>query len=156
MPAGYSGTLLAKKLGIGPGGRVALLAAPAGFEGQLEGLPPDARIGRRLGEQHDVIVLFLKRAAELARLQECARALEPSGGLWIAWPKQSSGVATDVDFDRVQKAGLALGLVDNKVCAIDETWSGLRFVVRLADRPKRPASAKQSASPKRSASPKPR
>ncbi len=137
MPAGYSGTPLAKKLGIRPGARVALLGAPRGFEATLEGLPADAKLARKLGAQHDVIVLFPADRSGLSRIKACARALEPSGGLWIAWPKKSSGVATDLDFDVVQKAGLALGLVDNKVCAIDDVHSGLRFVVRLADRPKK-------------------
>jgi hypothetical protein len=83
----------------------------------------------------DVIVFFVTRRAELARrFAGFARALEQDGGLWVVWPKRSSGVATDLGFDSVQTIGLEAGLVDNKVAAIDTTWSGLRFVFRLADR----------------------
>ena len=137
QPAGYSGTPLAKKLGIRPGARVALLGAPRGFEATLAGLPEDVAPKRRLGGEQDVIVLFLRARSELPKLAAAAKALVPDGGLWVAWPKKASGVATDLDFDAVQRTGLALGLVDNKVCAIDEVFSGLRFVVRLADRPKK-------------------
>ena len=98
-------------------------------------LPEDVRLSRSARGLQDVIVLFAKSGRELERrLPAARRALDPAGGLWVAWPKKTSGVATDLDFDRVQRAGLGLGLVDNKVCAVDETWSGLRFCVRLADR----------------------
>ncbi len=136
MPAGYSGTPLPKKLGIKPGQRVGLIAAPPGFE--LGELPPDVRLVRRAQGRFDVMVFFTRRAADLARrLPGFRELLVPDGGLWIGWPKKSSGVATDLAFDVVQRTGLDLGLVDNKVCAIDETWSGLRFVYRLKDRPHR-------------------
>ncbi len=138
MPAGYSATPLAKKLGIKPGHRVRLIGAPDGFEESLEGLPEDARLVRRAGGRFDVILFFTRSAAELTRrFASLAAGLEPTGGLWVAWPKKSSGVATDLDFGRVQRTGLDAGLVDNKVCAVDETWSGLRFVYRLEDRPAR-------------------
>jgi hypothetical protein len=85
-----------------------------------------------------LVVAFGSRRAELERrLPALARALDPAGGLWIAWPKRASGVSTDVTEDLVRQSGLAAGLVDNKVCAIDETWSGLRMVYRLRDRPPR-------------------
>jgi hypothetical protein len=133
--AGYSGTPLAKKLGIKAGHRVGLIGAPPGFEAALEPLPGSVRLGPLSSGIHDVIVFFTKKRSELERrLPALRQRLAPAGGLWIAWPKKSSGVATDLTFDPVQKAGLALGLVDNKVCAVDETWSGLRFVVRLKDR----------------------
>lgn len=133
-PAGYSGTPLSKKLGIKPGHRVGLISAPADFE--LEGLPEDVRLLRRAQGSFDVIVFFTQRAADLERrLPRLKQLLVPNGGLWIGWPKKSSGVATDLDFNVVQHTGLELGLVDNKICAIDETWSGLRFVYRLKDRP---------------------
>ncbi|MDX1384163.1 MAG: DUF3052 domain-containing protein [Thermoanaerobaculia bacterium] len=126
MPAGYSGTPLPKKLGIKPGHRVGLIAAPKGFE--LAGLPEGVRLVRRAQGRFDVMVFFTRRAAELERrLERLRELLRPDGGLWIGWPKKSSGLATDLSFDAVQQAGLATGLVDNKVCAIDETWSGLRF-----------------------------
>ena len=135
--AGYSGTPLAKKLGIEEGSRVALLGAPEGFERTLEPLPPGVRLLRRARSRVDVIVCFCPDGRRLARLLPRAQQLlDPDGGLWIAWPKKSSGVATDLRFEVVQPAGLAAGLVDNKVCAIDATWSGLRFVYRLEDRPR--------------------
>ncbi len=138
MPAGYSGTPLAKKLGIKPGSRVGLIGAPADFEQTLEALPEGVDLSRRAAGRFDVVVLFTTRGAELARrFPKLADKLRPDGGLWVAWPKKSSGVATDLDFGRVQRTGLDAGLVDNKVCAVDETWSGLRFVYRLRDRPAR-------------------
>ncbi|MEQ8766362.1 MAG: DUF3052 domain-containing protein [Planctomycetota bacterium] len=133
--AGYSGTPLAKKLGVKEGGRVVLLGAPGGFEETLEPLPPGVQVMRRAVGAIDVAVLFVKRGADLQkRFEKVAALLTPAGGLWIAWPKKSSGVATDLSFELVQSVGLAAGLVDNKVCAIDDVWSGLRFVRRKADR----------------------
>jgi hypothetical protein len=133
---GYSGTPLARKLGIKPRHRVALVSAPAGFESQLEGLPDEVSLARQVRGAVDVIVVFVDRAAELgARFGSLARRLDPAGGLWVAWPKKASGRATDLTENVVREIGLAAGLVDNKVCALDEIWSGLRFVVRLADRP---------------------
>lgn len=133
--AGYSGTPLAKKLGIKAGHRVALVRAPQEFEKDLEPLPEGARTFRRVRGRHDVIVFFAARRSTLhGRLEALAKTLVSNGGLWVGWPKKSSGVATDLDFTVVQRAGLELGLVDNKICAIDDTWSGLRFVIRLKDR----------------------
>ena len=136
--AGYSGTPLVRKLGIKPEARLGLIAAPAGFDATLGELPPGVRVRRRLGGQpFDVIVAFFKARARLeAKLPLLAAALDPAGGLWIAWPKRASGVATDVGEDVVRRLGLATGLVDNKVCAIDPVWSGLRLVIRLRDRPR--------------------
>jgi hypothetical protein len=134
--AGYSGTTLAQKLGIKAEGRVALIGAPPGFEATLDGLPTTARVVRGGRGAADVLVAFVPDAAALGRGLAGWRArIEPDGGLWVAWPKRASGVATDVTEDVVRAAGLAAGLVDNKVCAIDATWSGLRLVVRLVDRP---------------------
>lgn len=134
--AGYSGTPLAKKLGIKEGHKLALLRAPEGFEDVLD-LDDSVRVVRRLRAVADVIVFFVDEAAELERrFDGLAEKLEPSGGLWIAWPKKASGKKTDLDGNYVRGVGLASGLVDNKVCAIDETWSGLRFVVRKENRPK--------------------
>jgi hypothetical protein len=133
--AGYSGTPLPKKLGIKEGSLVALIGAPAGFDETLGELPPAVEIRRQARGPLDVIVFFTTRRAELARrFPILARALAPAGGLWIAWPKKTSGVATDLVFLDVQEVGLVAGLVDNKVCAIDEVWSGVRFVIRLKDR----------------------
>ena len=138
MTAGYSGTPLPKKLGIKPGHRVALVAAPSDFLDVLGDLPEGVRIvgGLRGTKAFDVIVWFVKRRSELSkRFVGMTKRLDPAGGLWVAWPKQASGVATDVNGNTVREAVLNAGLVDNKICAIDETWSGLRGVVRLVDRP---------------------
>jgi hypothetical protein len=136
QPAGYSGTPLPRKLGIKPGARLALIGAPSDFDATLGELPPGVAVRRRLRGPVDVIVAFHLRRAELERRLPALRgALEPAGGLWIAWPKRTSGVATDLTEDVVRGLGLAAGLVDNKVCAIDAVWSGLRFVYRLRDRP---------------------
>ncbi len=133
--AGYSGTPLPKKLGIGPGSRVALVGAPDGFRDTLAPLPVGVEFVTARAQHLDVIVFFVVRAAELRRrFLPLAMRLQPAGGLWVGWPKKASGVATDVGFDVVQATGLAAGLVDNKVAALDETWSGLRFVVRRENR----------------------
>jgi hypothetical protein len=133
--SGYSGTPLPRKLGIRDGSRVALVAAPDGFDAVLGALPSGAQVRTAARGHLDVVVFFVTRRAELARrFPTFVRALEPDGGLWVAWPKKTSGVATDLVFEAVQQVGLDAGLVDNKVCAIDGTWSGLRFVRRLADR----------------------
>jgi hypothetical protein len=135
--SGYSGTPLPRKLGIAQGHRMAVVSAPAGFDRTLGKLPAGVQVRKQARGHLDVIVFFVTRRAELARrFPGMARALEPDGGLWVAWPKKTSGVATDLAFEAVQTVGLDAGLVDNKVCAIDGTWSGLRFVYRAADRPK--------------------
>lgn len=131
--AGYSGTPLPRKLGIRPGNRVLVLGAPEGFGlGPL----PDVDVHRRRGRQpYDVVLAFAPDLRALRRRFDRAHAvLATAGGLWVVWPKRSSGVDTDLDENIVRDVGLAAGLVDNKVCAIDATWSGLRFVVRLRDR----------------------
>ncbi len=134
--AGYSGTPLPRKLGIKPGARVGLIRAPDGFDTTLGELPEGVAVRRSARGTLDVIVAFFVARAELERRLPALRgALEPSGGLWIAWPKRASGVATDVGEGVVRELGLAAGLVDNKVCAIDDLWSGLRLVYRLRDRP---------------------
>jgi hypothetical protein len=135
--AGYSGTPLPKKLGIKPACRLGLVNAPADFTQTLGELPDGVTPGPMKRGPYDVIVLFARNAKELARALPAARErLDPAGGLWIAWPKKSSGIPTDITEGEVRGRGLASRLVDNKVCAIDDTWSGLRFVVRLSDRPK--------------------
>jgi hypothetical protein len=132
--AGYSGTPLPKKLGIKAGLRVGLIGAPDVFAGTLGSLPPGVEVRTQARGRFDVVV-FVTRAAELERrFAALARAIEPDGGLWVAWPKRASGVPTDLCFESVQRVGLEAGLVDNKNCAIDDTWSGLRFVYRVAER----------------------
>jgi hypothetical protein len=129
--AGYSGTPLPKKLGIKEGSRVALIGAPEGFERTLGRLPDAVTIDTRARRPLDVIVFFTRRRGELARrFDKLARALDPAGGLWIAWPKGSSALETDLTENVVRDVVLDACLVDNKVCAIDDDWSGLRFVVR--------------------------
>ena len=133
---GYSGTPLPRKLGIKLAHRVAFPGAPDGFERLLGALPEGVEVRSRARGPLDVIVFFSRRRAELERrFDALRRALDPAGGLWIAWPKRSSAVATDLTEDVVREVALERGLVDNKVCAIDETWSGLRLVIRLRDRP---------------------
>jgi hypothetical protein len=133
--AGYSGTPLVRKLGIKEGHRVAFSSAPPGFDDLLGELPGDVSVRSRLTGPLDVIVFFTKSRGELERrLPALRRAMDPAAGLWIAWPKRSSGVETDMTEDVARELGLANRLVDNKVCAIDETWSGLRLVIRLKDR----------------------
>ena len=136
--AGYSGTPLAKKLGIKAGDAVALVRAPADFEAELEGLPEGVDVRRRAGGHPDVVVLFVTEERELARRFEgLARSVWPDGSLWVAWPKRSSGVTTDLDENRLRDIGLPHGVVDNKVCAVDEVWSALKFVIPKAERSKR-------------------
>ena len=160
QPAGYSGTPLPKKLGIKPGARVGLAGAPDGFGALLEPLPDGARIeaGAAAADApaadsagavlpgpgpvlpgavlpgigpFDVIVFFTVEQAELAdRLSELRARMAPAAGLWIAWPKRASRVPTDMTEDVIREIALPTGLVDNKVCAIDTVWSGLRLVIR--------------------------
>jgi hypothetical protein len=134
--AGYSGTPLVSKLGIKPGATIGLIGAPDDFDGTLGALPDGVTVRRRLQGRLDVIVAFyVERSALERRLPALRGALQPAGGLWLAWPKRASGVATDLSDTVVRELGLAAGLVDNKVCAIDAVWSGLRLVYRLRDRP---------------------
>jgi hypothetical protein len=133
--AGYSDTPLAKKLGIKEGARVGLIGAPKSFARTLGKLPPGVEVRTQARGRFDVIVVFVTRFAELERqFPSLVSALHPDGGLWVAWPKQASGLPTDLRFENVQRVGLDEGLVDNKNCAVDNTWSGLRFCHRVADR----------------------
>jgi hypothetical protein len=129
MPnAGYSGTPLARKLGFKDGMRVVYVNAPEGFA--IDGIDePRAR----LAKGSDLVLFFTTARRDLARrLDALRRAIEPDGMLWVAWPKRASGVPTDMTEDVVRDVALPTGLVDTKVCAIDDTWSGLRLVVRRA------------------------
>jgi hypothetical protein len=138
--AGYSGTPLARKLGVRPGDRLALLSAPNGFA--IDDLPPGVEVSRRASRARDVIVSFHTRRADLdRRFPTLMRALVADGGLWVAWPKRASGVATDITEDVVRDVALPTGMVDNKVCAIDDSWSGLRLVLRRELRPGRTSAA---------------
>jgi hypothetical protein len=136
VTAGYSGTPLPRKLGIKPGHRVLLLSAPDGLEeSTLGALPDGVKVGRQARGIADVIVSFHTARADLARRMPRLRELmDPAAGLWIAWPKRAAKVSTDLTEDVVRELALANVLVDNKVAAIDERWSGLRLVIRLRDR----------------------
>lgn len=132
--AGYSGTPLARKLGISPGSSVLLDGAPGDFE--LPDVAEGAQVRRRLGSgPYDVILCFCPDQARLrARWPVLHQRTTPAGSLWIAWPKRSSGVPTDLDENVVREHALAHGRVDVKVCAVDDTWSGLKNVIRISDR----------------------
>ena len=133
--AGYSGTPLTKKLGIKEGDALAFPGAPPGFHNLVEPLPDGVRVKERAVAPVDVVVAFFTRRGELERrFESLAKAIYPDGGLWIAWPKRTSGVPTNLTEDVLREIALPRGLVDNKVCAIDETWSGLRLVHRLENR----------------------
>jgi hypothetical protein len=134
MP-GYSGTPLAKKLGLKEGQRVALYGAPPDFRDALRPVPSRIQWQTDLRAPVDCVMLFAPVAATLdAALRSAAAALTPAGMLWVAWPKKAAKVPTDLTEDRVRAHGLAAGLVDVKVCAISEVWSGLKFVRRLKHR----------------------
>ena len=139
-PAGYSGTPLIKKLGIKPGMRICILHAPPAYPRVLGKLPRGVKIARRLGKPHalDFIQFFTLRTKQLeGQFGALRTALSYEGLLWISWPKKAARVETDIDENVVRNLGLAAGLVDVKVAAVDEVWSGLKFVYRLEDRPGR-------------------
>lgn len=136
MP-GYSGTPLPKKLGIKDGYRVALIGMPAEVRTELRVALAKCRVAKAAAAPLDFISLFSKSRAELERdMTRAAEALAPTGMLWISWPKKSSGVATDLTENVIRETGLAIGLVDVKVCAVTDVWSGLKFVIPVKDRPK--------------------
>lgn len=133
--AASAGTPLLRRLGVGEGSRVALIRAPDGFDKSLRPLPTRVKLVTSVRGPQDVVLFFVTRKAELQRrFPSLARAVAPSGGLWIAWPKRTAGVATDLNEGLVREAGLGGGLVDNRACAIDDLWSGLRFVYRRSGR----------------------
>ena len=137
MAAGYSGTPLPQKLGIKEDHKVVLLGAPAGFDKTLGALPIGAVVAKKLAGKTplDVVVVFVKKQAGLAgKIADVRPRMAPAAGLWIAWPKKSSGVVTDMTEQVIRDVALPTGLVDNKVCAIDEIWSGLRLVIRRENR----------------------
>lgn len=133
--AGYSGTPLQKKLGIKPGARVVFVNQPPSLRKDLGKLPDDVRILAGAAAELDYAHIFVKSRAELEKhFARLSNRLQPAGMLWISWPKKASGVATDLNENIVREIGLANGLVDVKVCAVDDTWSGLKFVIRVKDR----------------------
>ena len=136
MSVGYSGTPLVKKLGIKTGMKVAFVAAPRHYPELLGPLSDEVRVMRRLGRRMDLVHFFTASYAELQRrFPALKRALASDGSLWISWPKKASKLPKDLAEPDVRKTGLDGGLVDVKICAVDEDWSGLKFVYRLKDRP---------------------
>lgn len=135
--AGYSGTPLAKKLGVKEYFRIALPDIPREVESELKEAIAACAVETNGRGQLDFVLLPVKSQADLRKeFSHWAKRLAPAGMLWVAWPKKTSGVATDLDENKVREIGLAAGLVDVKVCAVSEIWSGLKFVIRLKDRPK--------------------
>jgi len=135
--AGYSGTPLVKKLGIKEGFDVLIVNAPNDFEQQLE-LPERVTVNGKSKRPRDFVWLFVKSRHALDKdFSGYAAKLTPAGMLWVSWPKKTSGVPSDLNENIVREIGLAKGMVDVKVCAIDEVWSGLKFVFRLKDRPRK-------------------
>ena len=133
--AGYSGTPLVRKLGIRPNERVIVLNPPQNYAALLEGLPNGVVLGGRVFAGANFIHLFTTRRAELEkRLRSLREKIAETGTLWVSWPKKSSGVATDVTEDTIRAVALPLGFVDVKVCAVDETWSGLKLMIRRENR----------------------
>jgi hypothetical protein len=131
--AGYSGTPLPKKLGLKDGFHIALVEMPADVRAELKDALAGCKTVRE--EPLDFSILFVKTQAELKQqFSKLAKQLAPTGMLWVSWPKKSSGVATDVNENDVRKIGLDAGLVDVKVCAVNDIWSGLKFVIRVKDR----------------------
>ena len=132
---GYSKTALALKLGLVSGRTLALIGAPLDFEDVLAPIPQGAKVTRVARAPLRLAIMFSRQREELKiQLPGLVANLHPDGMLWVAWPKKSSGVVTDLKENAVRAAGLLAGVVDNKVCAIDETWSGLRFQFRMQDR----------------------
>jgi len=131
--AGYSGTPLPKKLGIKENFRVALVDMPADVRAELKEALVDCKVVR--DGPLDFAMLFVKTQAELKQqFSKIAKKLAPAGMLWVSWPKKTSGVATDLSENDIRRIGLDAGLVDVKVCAVNEVWSGLKFVIRVKDR----------------------
>jgi len=131
VATGYSGTPLAKKLGIKAGSEVVVLDAPSGYRKALDPLPEDVTFAARVSAGTDIVHVFATRRAELGKVLKTLRSkLKADGAVWVSWPKKSAKVATDITEDTIRELALPLGFVDIKVCAVDETWSGLKLVVR--------------------------
>jgi hypothetical protein len=134
--AGYSGTPLVKKLGYKPGQRVFVDGAPNDYDQLVQPLPDDVTFVPRLAAKLDLIHVFTTDAQTLSsKLEKYLHKLVPNGTIWVSWPKKASKVPTDISEDVVRTLALPLGLVDVKVCAVDDTWSGLKLVIRVENRP---------------------
>ncbi len=129
--AGYSGTSLAKKLGIKPGAKVCVVAAPAHYAALVDPLPENVTITQRASEGLDLVHLFTKSRSELIKLLDRYKTkIKQNGAIWVSWPKKTSGVPSEITEDDVREVALPMGLVDIKVCAVDDIWSGLKLVIR--------------------------
>ena len=135
MPAGYSGTPLAKKLGIKPGFRVYADNAPANYRELLEPLPDDVTFIQKIENDLDMIHVFTDSAKDLAaKLKRYLKKIKSNGTIWVSWPKKASKAPTDITENVVRDLALATVLVDVKVCAVDDVWSGLKLVIRVEHR----------------------
>ena len=135
MAAGYSGTPTAQKLGLTPGSRVIVSGMPGDYDRLVGGIPAGVELRSSLRGKADIVHVFVKREADLTkRLDAMRKPIEPDGAIWVSWPKRTSKVATDLTEDAIRRVALRNGLVDVKVCAIDETWSALKLVIPLAQR----------------------
>jgi Protein of unknown function (DUF3052) len=133
--AGYSGTPLAKKLGIKGGSQIFLLNAPGNYLQLVSPLPEGVPIAPQITSHTDVIHIFSTKKEELSQaLHTCLEKMRPNGMIWVSWPKKSSKVPTDITEDTIREVALPLGLVDTKVCAVDDVWSGLKLVIRKEKR----------------------
>jgi hypothetical protein len=133
--AGYSGTPLAKKLGIDEGAHVFVVGAPKGYRALLEPLPGSVTFVSKLGASTDIVHIFTAKKSELARaLARYRKAIDPDATVWVSWPKKAAKVPTDITEDVVRELALPLGFVDVKVCAVDDVWSGLKLVIRREHR----------------------
>ncbi len=133
--SGYSGTPLAKKLGFKAPLTVLTIDAPQGYRGWLEGLEAGVAFTARMPRQVTAAHVFVTRAADLrAHATKLRKALEPAGFVWVSWPKKASGVETDITEDTIRTVALPMGFVDVKVCAVTDTWSGLKLVIRKSER----------------------
>jgi Protein of unknown function (DUF3052) len=133
--AGYSGTPLAKKLGIKPGTVLHPVHAPANYAVLIDPLPEKVTVSRDVIEELDVVHLFTKTRAELIELLEVYKnKIKQNGTIWVSWPKKASGIRSEITEDTVREVALPMGLVDIKVCAVDDTWSGLKLVIRKENR----------------------
>lgn len=135
MPAGYSGKQTWEKLGIKEGQTVVVIDAPSAYAKLIGGLPAGAKSSARVGAGAEMVHLFATEAKTLARqLVSLLETIAQNGTIWVSWPKKTSGVKTDITEDVIREAALPLGLVDVKVCAVNETWSGLKLVIRKTNR----------------------
>jgi hypothetical protein len=139
MSVGYSGTPLSKKLGFKAGQRISAPGAPPHYRKLLAPLPEGIEFQASVRKSTDIVHLFTTSKAELAKcLIAWLKMLSPDAAIWVSWPKKASKVATDITEDTIRAVALPMGLVDVKVCAVDETWSGLKLVLRKERRPKKP------------------